>query len=125
MRLEQLLDRDRTGAANGRERDDRSSFGGMAQGGYRPFGVASSAAAATACGQLQPRRRCRGPRKAGARRTAARRSWNRDSDVTVIGACRILGYGEFSGTLGGFGNQRFGSSQDDHYRSWRDRQMSS
>jgi hypothetical protein len=35
-----------------------------------------------------------------------------------------LGYGDFSGTLGGFGNQTFGSSQDDHYRSWRDRQMS-
>jgi len=35
-----------------------------------------------------------------------------------------LGYGEFRGTLGGFGNQTFGSSQDDHYRSWRDRQMS-
>lgn len=34
-----------------------------------------------------------------------------------------LGYGDFSGTLGGFGNQTFGSSQDDHYRSWRDRQM--
>lgn len=35
-----------------------------------------------------------------------------------------LGYGEFRGTLGGFGNQTFGSSQDDHYRSWRDLQMS-
>jgi len=35
-----------------------------------------------------------------------------------------LGYSEYSGTLGGFGNQTFGSSQDDHYRSWRDRQMS-
>ena len=29
-----------------------------------------------------------------------------------------------SGTLGGFGNQTsFGSGQDDHYRSWRDRQL--
>jgi len=35
-----------------------------------------------------------------------------------------LGYSEHSGTLGGFGNQTSGSSQDDHYRSWRDRQMS-
>jgi hypothetical protein len=29
-----------------------------------------------------------------------------------------------SGSLGGFGNQTsFGSSQDDHYRSWRDQQL--
>ena len=29
-----------------------------------------------------------------------------------------------SGSLGGFGNQTsFGSGQDDHYRSWRDRQL--
>ena len=34
-----------------------------------------------------------------------------------------LGYGEFTGTLGGFGNQTFGSSEHDHYRSWRDREM--
>ncbi|HJR82334.1 MAG TPA: hypothetical protein VJ775_00240, partial [Sphingomicrobium sp.] len=40
------------------------------------------------------------------------------------GENETLGYGEFRGTLGGFGNQTFGSSQDDHYRSWRDRQMS-
>ena len=35
-----------------------------------------------------------------------------------------LGYGEFRGTLGGFGNQTFGSSEHDHYRNWRDREMS-
>lgn len=35
----------------------------------------------------------------------------------------MLIYEEFSGTLGGFGNQTFGSTPDDHYRSWRDRQM--
>jgi hypothetical protein len=40
------------------------------------------------------------------------------------GENELLGYGEFGGTLGGFGNQTFGSSQDDHYRGWRDRQMS-
>ena len=34
-----------------------------------------------------------------------------------------LGYGEFSGTLGGFGNQTFGSSEHDHYRNWRDREL--
>ena len=40
------------------------------------------------------------------------------------------GFGDdFGGTLGGFGNQQsarpagFASSQDDHYRSWRDRQI--
>jgi len=34
-----------------------------------------------------------------------------------------LGYGDLSGTLGGFGNQTFGSSEHDHYRNWRDREM--
>jgi len=34
-----------------------------------------------------------------------------------------LGFGKFQGTLGGFGNQTFGSSEHDHYRSWRDREM--
>jgi len=34
-----------------------------------------------------------------------------------------LGYGDFSATLGGFGNQTFGSSEHDHYRNWRDREM--
>ena len=34
-----------------------------------------------------------------------------------------FGYNDMSETMGGFGNQRFGSSQDDHYRSWRDRQI--
>ncbi len=36
-----------------------------------------------------------------------------------------LGYSSgMSGSLGGFGNQTsFGSGQDDHYRSWRDRQL--
>jgi hypothetical protein len=43
---------------------------------------------------------------------------NRDDDDSDL-----LVYEEISGTLGGFGNQRFASSQDDHYRNWRDRQM--
>jgi len=34
-----------------------------------------------------------------------------------------LGYSEFGGMLGGFGNQRIASSQDELYRRWRDRQM--
>lgn len=40
------------------------------------------------------------------------------------GESESLGYGEFRGTLGGFGNQTFGSSEHDHYRNWRDREMS-
>ena len=43
---------------------------------------------------------------------------NRDDDDS-----ELLIYEQISGTLGGFGNQRFASSQDDHYRNWRDRQM--
>ena len=35
-----------------------------------------------------------------------------------------LGYGEHSGALGGFGNQTVGISEHDHYRNWRDRQLS-
>lgn len=34
-----------------------------------------------------------------------------------------FGYDEMSGMMGGFGNQRFASSQDDHYISWRNRQL--
>lgn len=36
---------------------------------------------------------------------------------------RHFGYNDMSGMMGGFGNQRFGSSQDDHYISWRNRQL--
>lgn len=36
----------------------------------------------------------------------------------------LLIYEEFSGTLGGFGNQTFASTPDDHYLSWRERQIS-
>ena len=50
--------------------------------------------------------------------------WNRDRERDQDQ--ESFGYGSsMAGTLGGFGNQTsFGSSQDDHYRSWRDRQMS-
>lgn len=34
-----------------------------------------------------------------------------------------FGYNDMSGMMGGFGNQRFGSSQDDHYLSWRNKQL--
>lgn len=36
---------------------------------------------------------------------------------------RHFGYNDMSGMMGGFGNQRFGSSQDDHYLSWRNKQL--
>ena len=34
-----------------------------------------------------------------------------------------VGYNDMSGMMGGFGNQRFASGQDDHYLSWRNRQI--
>jgi hypothetical protein len=42
----------------------------------------------------------------------------------IRGENESLGYGEFRGTLGGFGNQTFGISEHDHYRNWRDRELS-
>lgn len=36
---------------------------------------------------------------------------------------RNFGFNDLSGTTGGFGNQRFGSGQDDHYLNWRNRQL--
>jgi hypothetical protein len=48
-------------------------------------------------------------------------NWDRDRERNLGDS--HLGYGDFSGTLGGFGNQTFGSSEHDHYRNWRDREM--
>jgi hypothetical protein len=101
----------------GREfgREDRSSFGGMAQGGY---GRSSGQLGRERFGQpSQGRSR---PQSWG-EANRGQSNWDRDSDRDQ--GMSHLGFGDFSGTLGGFGNQRFGSSQDDHYRSWRDRQM--
>ena len=105
--------------------ENRSSFGGMAQGGY-----GSSSSSPNRDRFRSPSRDFDGSRDEsdfrGQRRShpqswgeanRGQSSWNRE-----LGDSH-LGYGEFSGTLGGFGNQTFGSSQDDHYRSWRDRQM--
>jgi hypothetical protein len=48
-------------------------------------------------------------------------NWDRDRHRNLGDS--HLGSGDFSGTLGGFGNQTFGSSEHDHYRNWRDREM--
>lgn len=102
-------------------REDRSTFGGMAQGGLGRSGG----------GFDRDRDRRYGPSRGGAWTGTSDRdrssiggsqSWNRDRDDRDQPAGVVM-YEEYSETLGGFGNQRFGSSQDDHYRSWRDRQM--
>lgn len=107
-------------------RESRSSFGGMAQGGMSQSGYGRSS------GGFGRERDRFGPPSRGSSRSGEygsdfrsqsgrndRSSWDRDRD---LGDSR-LGYGDFRGTLGGFGNQTFGSSQDDHYRSWRDIQL--
>ncbi|MDQ2704413.1 MAG: hypothetical protein M3Y43_04575 [Pseudomonadota bacterium] len=106
-------------------REDRSSFGGMAQGGYgRSIGQFGRERDRSE----QSKRNFGGFRDEDdftARRRSHPQSWgeaNRGQSSWDQGMSH-LGYGDFGGTLGGFGNQRFGSSQDDHYRSWRDRQM--
>ena len=127
----------RTGrGGSGYLNEDRGEFGGMAQGGQ--FGRSSSS-------RDRDRERGFGPSRARFERDQDRfrsssrdfggfrdesdfRSHRRDRPQSWGEANRgeneSLGYGEFRGTLGGFGNQTFGSSQDDHYRSWRDRQLS-
>lgn len=101
--------------------EERSSFGGMAQGGY-----------GRSTGQFGRDRQSKqdfGGFRDESDFTSQRRSHpqslgeaNRGQSNWDQGMSH-LGYGDFGGTLGGFGNQRFGSSQDDHYRSWRDRQL--
>ena len=120
--------------------EGRGEFGGMAQGGQ--FGHPGS-------GRDRERERGFGQSRGGGSRSQSPdrgrfgsssrdfggfrdesdfRSHRRDHPQSWgeanRGETESLGYGEFRGTLGGFGNQTFGSSQDDHYRSWRDRQMS-
>ena len=138
----------------GRDMEDRSSFGGMAQGG-RPggsFGRENERGFGPSRGggdwrsmSSQDRSRMGGQSGQGASRSdrewgrsghaqswgEANRgqsgSWNRDNDRdhNRDRDQESFGYGSaMGGTMGGFGNQTFGSSQDDHYRSWRDRQMS-
>jgi hypothetical protein len=143
-------DRDVGQGRMSRDFDDRSSFGGMAQGGRssgsfdheneRGYGASRSGSDWRSTSQ-QDRSRMGGYGGQGASRSdrdqgrsGHAQSWgeanrgqssswdrNRERDQND----ESFGYGSaMGGTLGGFGNQTFGSSQDDHYRSWRDRQMS-
>ena len=106
-------------------REERSSFGGMAQGGY---GRSSGQFGRDRDWSDQSKRNFGGFRDESdftSQRRSHPQSWseaNRGQSNWDQGMSH-LGYGDFSGTLGGFGNQRLGSSQDDHYRSWRDRQL--
>ena len=112
--------------SRGREfgREDRSSFGGMAQGGY---GRSSGQFGRDRDWSDQSKRNSRRPRRSRLHQPAPLRpqTWGATDhgQSSWDQGMSHLGYGDFGGTLGGFGNQRFGSSQDDHYRSWRDRQM--
>ena len=137
-------DRERSYGRASSHFQDRSTFGGMAQGGLgrsgggsqdRSFGTPRS-------GERRPmsdRSRMGGQGasrsdrdwnhnehaqswdEANRGQSGRSSSWNRDREEDQ----QSFGYGNaMAGSLGGFGNQTsFGSGQDDHYRSWRDRQM--
>jgi hypothetical protein len=83
---------------------------GPAKAGRAPAAATASGAAAVT-------------RRAGARRTAARAAAGTATKIAIATGRRSRScYGSaMGGTMGGFGNQTSGSSQDDHYRSWRDR----
>jgi len=135
---DQSWDRDqnqRHGRSNS-DYGDRSSFGGMSQGGYGRSGGSDRGQSGSGYGpsrggergSMSNRARSgfgedRGYRNQSTNRgqSGGQRSWDRDRDQDD----GSYGYrGNMSGSLGGFGNQTsFGSGQDDHYRSWRDRQL--
>lgn len=108
-------------------REDRSNFGGMAQGGYGRSSSSQSrererfGQSSKDFGGFRNESDFRGQRRSHPQSWGEANRGQSDWDREL--ADKHLGYGDFSGTLGGFGNQTFGSSQDDHYRSWRDRQM--
>jgi hypothetical protein len=147
-------DRGRSGEFRDRERErnpgrigsaysseDRSSFGGMAQGG-RPghsnrwdrdreqgFGPSRGSGGPWSPSSERSRpssssRDFGGFRDESDFRDQRHRGHPQSSDEANRGENEPFGYGKFSGTLGGFGNQTFGSSEHDHYRSWRDRELS-
>jgi hypothetical protein len=104
-------------------REDRSSFGGMAQGGYgRSSGQFGRDRDQGRERFGQPSQSRSYPQSWG-EANRGQSNWDRSRESDRDRGMSHLGYGDFGGSLGGFGNQRFGSSQDDHYRSWRDRQM--
>ena len=153
-----MSNRDREGGYGrmGRDTEDRSSFGGMAQGGRRSGSFAGSSGSfsrenergfgpsrgggewrsmshqdrSNMGGQgasRSDRDRSRGghPQSWGEANRGQSGGWSRGNDRDRESDQESFGYGSaMGGTMGGFGNQTFGSSQDDHYRSWRDRQMS-
>ena len=114
---------------------DRSSFGGMSQGGYGRSGGPDRGG-----GYGQPRGGGRGPISNRDRSSFEDQGHHRGHVQSWGEANRgqsgqsnrdreqddgSYGYrSNMSGSLGGFGNQTsLGSGQDDHYRSWRDRQL--
>lgn len=122
------------------ENEGRSTFGGMSQGGQgrsgggwdRDQGRGSPGRASEGFGQGRDRlassKRDFGGfrdeddfRPRGQHRRDHAQSWG---EANRRGENDSLGYSQFGGTLGGFGNQTFGSSEHDHYRNWRDREMS-
>jgi hypothetical protein len=112
-------------------REDRSSFGGMAQSGYsRPSGSFSRerdrfGSSERGFGGFRDesdfRSQQRSHPQSWGEANRGQSNWDRDRERNLGDS--HLGYGDFSGTLGGFGNQTFGSSEHDHYRNWRDREM--
>jgi hypothetical protein len=136
-------DRDRQGGRGRRDRggteyEDNSSFGTMGRGGYgqpssswdrdqqRGYAPSGSGSSWTSPSDRDRSRMSGfgGFRDESDFRGQHRRSHPQSWSETNRGENESLGYGEFRGTLGGFGNQTFGSSEHDHYRNWRDREMS-
>jgi hypothetical protein len=117
--------------SSGRYRDeDRSSFGGMAQGGFDR--------SRSSFDRNRDRESSFGSSRGSSSYGQGRNEWDRGSQDRNPGRGHAqswgeanrgesegsgYGYTEFGGTLGGFGNQTFGTSEHDHYRSWRDKQM--
>lgn len=107
------------------DNEDRSFFGGMSQGGS---------------GNWDRNQERGSPSRSNDRDSSSARSFGGFRDESDFrgqhrrdhpqswgeanrGKNESLGYGEYSGSLGGFGNQTVGVSEHDHYRSWRDREM--
>jgi len=134
----QSWDRNRAGQYGRSGSEDRSSFGGMAQGGYGRSGSFERGQDRSGYGpsrgggewrSMSDRDRSsfgdrssshgQGHAQSWGEANRGQSNWDRGTDDSSLGYSSGM-----SGTLGGFGNQTsFGSGQDDHYRSWRDRQL--
>jgi len=141
-------DQNRAGAPSDRDRqrghgrtssggtayEDSSSFGAMGRGGYgqssrswdrdrqRGNGPSTGGGSWTPPGD-RDRSRFGGFRDESDFRGQHHRNHPQSWGEANRGENESLGYGEFRGSLGGFGNQTFGSSEHDHYRNWRDREL--